>query len=148
MSEKKSSIIDFLNYLSVEKRPWDKLSEADKKAFSPFIINLWLSMSTDYLELVNELQKYTIGLLKPEYVYKLYLDLLPKRKIFIKYIKGKAEEKYNSELVNLIAGHYNVSKSEATEYIEILDQHRPEQLVEVIKMYGKTEKEITKMLKK
>jgi hypothetical protein len=144
----KTSIIDFISYLTVEKKPWSSLSESDKKAFSPFIVSLWLSMSTDYLEIVNQLQKYTIGLLKPEHVYRLYLDLLPKRKIYFKYVKGKIEDKYNKEMLELFVDHYKISKSEAIEYIELLRQHNPKQVEEIIKLYGKSDKEIEKMLKK
>ena len=39
-------------------------------------------MNMGLLELVNELQKFTIGQLSPRDVYKMYLDFLPKRKSF------------------------------------------------------------------
>ena len=74
MSEEKkgASIFDFIDGLTSKKKEWSKWSETDQKRFSPFIINRWLSMRMELTELVNELQTYTIGQLRPEETYKLY----------------------------------------------------------------------------
>lgn len=79
---KAKSIFDHLSGIKEKKVAWESLSEMDKKSFSPFIINRWLSMNMDLLPIVNILQKYTIGLLSSRDVYKVYLDFLPKQKNF------------------------------------------------------------------
>ena len=119
MSDKKATIFDHLDNITVNKKEWDKMSDEDQKAFVPYLINRWLSMNMDYIDLVNELQKYSIGLLNPSEVYKLYFDILPKKKTFNKYIKGKKAQKYSDELVKLVSKHYLVSESEAIDYLEI-----------------------------
>ena len=106
MSDKKATIFDHLSYITDKKVIWDTLSEADKKAFVPYLINRWLSMNMDFVEIVNELQKYTIGQLSAAETYKLYFDILPKQKQFNKYIKGKKADKFNVELVELISNHF------------------------------------------
>ena len=88
---KAKTIFQHLSGIKEKKESWESLSEMDKKSFTPFIINRWLSMNMDLLPIINVLQKYTIGLLTPRDVYKLYLDFLPKKKTFDKYIKGKKD---------------------------------------------------------
>ena len=116
---KAKGIFDHLSGIKEKKVAWDSLSEMDKKSFSPFIINRWLSMNLDLLPIINILQKYTIGTLKEREVYKLYYDFLPKEKTFDKYIKGKKEVKYNKELLNHLSNWYGVSNREFEDYLEI-----------------------------
>lgn len=102
---KTKSIFDFLTCLFTTKTKWDDLSESDKKAFSPYMINRFISMDSDYIGVVNYLQQYTISGMSNREVYKLYLDLLPKRKFFAKYIKAKntGADKFSSNLVEFIS---------------------------------------------
>jgi hypothetical protein len=146
MSEEKkgASIFDFIDGLTSKKKEWGKWSETDQKRFSPFIINRWLSMRMELTELVNELQTYTIGLLRPEETYKLYHELLPTNKAFAKYVKGKSEDKYEKSLIEQIAEHYQVSKSEATDYVDLMDKVQCEH---ILTLYGYSESDKKKMLK-
>jgi len=147
MSDKKATIFDHLSFITDKKRPWDTLSDVDKKAFVPYLINRWLSMNWQLVEIVNELQKYTIGQLSPKEVYQLYYDFLPKQRQFNKYIKGKKDGKYNAELIELIAMHFQISEKEASEYIELYLLTDKDALVSIVKMYGKSDQEVKKLLK-
>ena len=90
MSEKKTAtIFDHISGVTDKKTPWSKLSVLDRKSFSVYLVNRWLSMNMDFIETVNELQKYTIGQISSAETYKLYFDILPKQKQLNKYIKGK-----------------------------------------------------------
>ena len=117
-----ATIFDFIGGITSNKKAWDKWTDVEQKKFSPFIVNRWLSMRMELTDLVNELQCYTIGQLKPRDTYKLYHDLLPNNKAFAKYVKGKKSDKYDTKLIAQLADHYQVSKSEATEYIDLLDK--------------------------
>jgi hypothetical protein len=86
---KAATIFDHLAGITYKKTPWESLSEADRKSFSPYLINRWLSMNEDLIEYVDAFQQYTIGPLSVREVYKLYWDLLPKQRFRFKYIKGK-----------------------------------------------------------
>ncbi len=70
-------------------------------------------MRMELIEIINQLQKYTIGLLSPKDTYRLYHGFLPAQRTFAKYIKGKKEDKYDKQLVSQIAEHYLKSQSEA-----------------------------------
>tara|TARA_R100001460_G_scaffold1654_3_gene6041 strand:- start:166 stop:606 length:441 start_codon:yes stop_codon:yes gene_type:complete len=141
---KAKTIFQHLSGIKEKKQSWESLSEMDKKSFSPFIINRWLSMNMDLLPIINELQQYTIGTLKPKDVYKLYLDFLPKKRSFDKYIKGKKADKYNKEMLGYLSQWYGVSQSEVKQYLEILSN---DQVVDILMKYGKTKKEAKKLLK-
>jgi Bacteriophage clamp loader A subunit len=147
-TKKAASIFDHISHLTDKKVSWDTLSEIDKKSFSPYMINRWLSMNIDFIELINELQRYTIGQVSAAETYKLYYDILPKQKQFNKYIKSKKEDKYNAKLIELISIHFSISNKEAMEYIDMYIEKDVNDLRKIIKQYGKTEKEILSLLKK
>jgi len=143
-TKKAKTLFQHLSGLKESKTPWDSLSVMDKKTFEPFMVNRFLSMNMGLLELVNELQKFTIGQLSPRDVYKMYLDFLPKRRSFDKYIKGKKDDKYNSNVLEYLAKYYQVSQREVRDYLEILSK---DDITEILLKYGLDKKEIKKWFK-
>ena len=144
MTKKPATIFDFINGMTHQKKAWSEYTETDHKKFSSFIVNRWLSMRMELIEIINQLQKYTIGLLTPRDTYRLYHGLLPAQRTFAKYIKGKKEDKYDKQLVSQIANHYLISQSEAIDYIDLMPKDSCSSL---LSMYGYSEKEIKTMLK-
>tara|TARA_Y100001963_G_scaffold94040_1_gene129585 strand:- start:1511 stop:1933 length:423 start_codon:yes stop_codon:yes gene_type:complete len=138
------TIIEWMNQLLVHKKHWDDFTEDEQKKFSPFIINRWLSMDKDFIEIVNYFQKYAIGTLEPREVYKWYCDMLPKGKRFNKYIKGKRDKKYDKELINMLTNHFECSKLHIKEYLELISK---DEIKNILKMYGKDKKEIKRMMR-
>lgn len=148
MSESKvKTLFDHLSGITDKKTSWESLSEADRKSFSPYMVNRFLSMNMDFIELVNEFQKYTVGELSSREVYKLYLDILPKQKQYNKYIKGKKADKYQPELVDLLSKHFLISEKETLEALDMYFETSLVPLKEILKKYGKTDKECDKLLK-
>ena len=144
IKNKPATIFDHLANITWKKKPWSELTELDQKSFSPYLINRWLSMNPDLIEIVDMFQQYTIGPLSKKHVYQLYLDFLPKAKMFAKYIKGKKMNKYNKDLVTVIANHYQIARIEAEQYIDLMEQS---EMINLLKKYGKQEKEIKGLLK-
>ena len=138
------TIIDWMNQLLVHKKHWNEFSEDEQKKFSPFIINRWLSMDKDFIEIVDYFQKYAIGTLKPREVYKWYCDILPKGKRFNKYIKGKKSKKYDKELIDILVKYFQDSKLHIEEYVEFLTK---EELNNILTMFGIDDKKIRKLIK-
>ena len=138
------TIFDWINQILVTKKHWDEFTEDEQKKFSPFIINRWLSMDKDFLEIVNYFQKYSIGTLEPREVYKWYCDMLPKGKRFNKYIKGKKDKKYNTELIDIMVQHFECSKSQVKDYLDLIAK---DELIEILEKYGMNEKTIKRLLK-
>ena len=138
------TIIDWMNQLLVHKKHWNEFSEDEQKKFSPFIINRWLSMDKEFIEIVNYFQKYSIGTLESREVYKWYCDILPKGKRFNKYIKGKKDKKYNTELIDIMVQHFECSKSQVKDYLELIQKN---ELIEILEKYGMNKKTIKRLLK-
>ena len=138
------TIFNWINEILVSKKHWNDFTEDEQKKFSPFIINRWLSMDKDFLEIVNFFQKYSIGTLEPREVYKWYCDMLPKGKRFNKYIKGKKDKKYNTELLDIMVTHFECSKSQVKDYLDLIAKN---ELIEILEKYGMNEKTIKRLLK-
>ena len=138
------TIFNWINEILVSKKHWNDFTEDEQKKFSPFIINRWLSMDKDFLEIVNFFQKYSIGTLEPREVYKWYCDMLPKGKRFNKYIKGKKDKKYNTELIDIMVTHFECSKSQVKDYLDLIAK---DELMEILEKYGMNEKTIKRLLK-
>ena len=133
--------------VSHKKTDPNTYTEGDWKAYNTYMMNKWLSMNPHVTEIINFIQKYYS--LDKQVHYKMLSDILPKQKLFSKYIKGKKVDKYNPELVKLVASHYEISRKEAKERIEMYIHFSTgvETLTDMLRSYGKTEKEIKKLLK-
>ena len=138
------TIFDWVNQILVHKKHWNDFTVDEQKKFSPFIINRWLSMESEFIEIVNYFQKLAIGTLEPREVYKWYCEILPKGKRFNKYIKGKKDKKYDSELISLLTHHFECSKVEVKQHLKLIDKI---ELKEILEKYGKDEKTIKRLCK-
>ena len=116
---KKKTLFDHIKQITSVQNPkyWDEISEEDKKTWSNYMTHRFLSMKIEWVELVNELQKYN---LKPKDLYKLYTNVLPKGKQWLKYIKGRNQMEYPNWLINIVANQEEISKKEAVEHIGML----------------------------
>jgi hypothetical protein len=141
-------LFDHLNALTVEQDPdyFKKLSDEDKKSWSNFMINRFLSMKPEWIELIASLLPLT-QTLEPEQMYKLYISVLPKGKHYLKYTKGKSEDKYEQFLIDLLKKEYDCSERQANEYAEVLYATREgrENVKYICEKYGIAKKEITKL---
>jgi hypothetical protein len=141
-------LFDHLNAITSEQDPnyFDKLSEEDLKSWSNFMVNRFLSMKPEWVELIATLLPLS-QTLSPKEMYSLYINVIPKGKYFLKYIKGKSEDKYERFLIDLIKKEFLVSETHAIEYIEILYSMREgrENIKYICEKYGIEKKEITKL---
>jgi hypothetical protein len=104
---KRKSLFDHINQITSVQNPnyWDEISDEDKKSWSNYMVNRFLSMNSDWMELVNELQKYNI---------------LPKGKHWLKYVKGRNDMDYPEWLINVVRNNDNCSRREAIEAVDML----------------------------
>ena len=140
----KSLCDDIKEITSVQKSDyWEKISEEDKKTWSNYMVHRFLSMKMEWVELVNELQKYN---LKPKDLYKLYTNVLPKGKQWLRYTKGRNQMEHPQWLINLVAVHMKSSKKEAYDAVEMymLTEGGMLELGEICRKYGVEPKKIEK----
>lgn len=147
-SKKQKSLFDHIKQITGVQDPeyWDKLSEQDKKSFSTYMVNRFLSMNTDWIDTVAEIQPY-VQQLPNETVYKLYSDLIPKGRHYLKYVKGKKTTKYEDWLIETVRNEYECSSKEAEEYLEILYSTKDgkKKIKSLCHKWGIEKKQITKL---
>ena len=90
--------------VSHKKTDPNTYTEGDWKAYNTYMMNKWLSMNSHVTEIINFIQKYYS--LDKQIHYRMLSDILPKQKLFSKYIKGKKVSKFNPELVNILKMTY------------------------------------------
>jgi hypothetical protein len=142
------SLFDHIKAITNEQDPkyYDNLSEEDKKTWSNFMINRFLSMNPDWIEIIATILPLT-QTLEPKDMYKLYISIIPKGRYFLKYMKGKSAEKYESFIIELIKKEYDCSETQSIEYLDILYSNREgrENLKYISEKYGIDKKQITKL---
>ena len=111
------TLFDWLKEITTNKTSWENFSEKDRESFNTFMINRYLSMNIDYIEIVNFVQK--IPLTEKEKYYTLYCQMIPKKNVFLKYIKSNKKTK-PQEVVEYVAKYYECSLGEADHYIDII----------------------------
>ncbi len=130
-----------LKYLTWEKKPWGKLTEVEKEAINPYMLHRYISMCPDYIELVNLIQQ--IPSTEKEKIYRVYLDLIPKRNVYLKYIKSSNKSTSN-DLLEKLALYFESSKREIGDYLDVLSKG---EIKEILESLGTEEKELKKLLK-
>ena len=146
MTVKKKSLFDHVNQVTSVQNPnyWDDISDEDKKSWSNYMINRFLSMKSDWIELVNEVQRYP---LQPKELYKIYTSILPKKKQWLRYIKGDKKMKYPNWVYEIVVKHLQVSMREASDAVDMyeLSHGGQAELTDILMKYGKTVEEIRKI---
>ena len=143
---KRKNLFDHINAITSQQHTnyWDEITDEDKKSWSNYMVNRFLSMKMEWVEFVNEVQKYP---LKPKELYKVYTDILPKKRQWLKYIKGDKEMKYPKWVYEIVAKHLQCSIREASDAVDMyeLSHGGQAELIDILIKYGKTEEEIRKI---
>jgi hypothetical protein len=129
------TLFDHINaiYLDQKKNYFSELDDGEKRTYSNYMVNRFLSMNIHQLPLVNEIQKYT---LPSDIHYLFFATTIPRGKQYNKYVKAAKETKYEEWLVTLVAKHYCVSEIEAVTYLEIYYEQDKPALRELCEKYG------------
>lgn len=123
MSEtiKRKSLFDHLKAVTQEQdvNYFNKISDEDKKSWSNYMLLRFLSMNDSLRPLVVTLQPL-VQELEPKLFYKTLIGLIPKGSYYSKYVKGINDTTYEPWLIELISIEYKVSKTIASDYLDIL----------------------------
>jgi hypothetical protein len=132
----------WLNEITLYKTPVENISEESWDKWNSYVVNRYVSMDIRYIELANYVQ--TIPYDNNQQLYQIYREMIPKSKVFLKYIKSRTKKK-PSTLVEYVAKHFECGLGEAEEYIDILRDHGTRS---ILYNMGIDEKEVEKLLKK
>lgn len=143
---KKKSLFNHVNQVTSVQNPnyWEDISDEDKKTWSNYMVNRFLSMKSDWIDLVNEIQKYP---LEPKELYKVYTSILPKKKQWLRYIKGDKKMDYPKWVYEIVAKDMQVSMREAVSAVETytMSTGGQSELADILLKYGTEDKEIRKL---
>jgi len=120
-----STIFDFLNDILFSKKKEAFKSVDDNKAFSPYLINRWISMYSPEMALViNDLGKYISLFDNKIDLYNFFVAVIPKKSrkniSYIKKIKDNVKAKKDEpDIVTLLSKKHEISKREIKEYLSI-----------------------------
>lgn len=109
---------------------FDNLTEEDIKSFNTYMLNRFISMNKNYLPVVDMIQQYNLS---PRDLYLFYVNILPRKKVFAKYIKSSVTEKYPEKVIEILCKHYQASIEDARDCYDLLTK---EQLKEICLLYG------------
>ena len=137
------TLFDHINeiYQSQKKNYFSGLDDGEKRTYSNYMVNRFLSMNIHQLPLVNEIQKYN---LPSDVHYLFFATTIPRGKQYNKYVKSKNETKYEGWLVTLVSKHFTVSESEAMMYLDIYYGEHKDALRSLCEGYGIDNKTLKK----
>ena len=133
------TIFDWLNEITSTKRPWNEFTDDAKESFNPYMINRFISMKREYIDIVNIAQKYTLPKGK---LYEFYCGLIPKSKSFFRYVKSS--KSVNQEQVTALSKYYMCSTREIIDVLPLLEEQEIERTFNETQGYVSTKKTKTR----
>ena len=135
------TVFDWLNEITVKKTPPNNFTQENWDDWNSYMVHRFLSMNINYIDIVNFVQN--INPQNKKEIYTIYREMIPKRKVWNKYIKNQ-NKKDSKELAKIIANKLSIGSDEANSYIPMLGK---EGITEVLSDLGYEKKEITKLIK-
>ena len=135
------TVFDWLNEITVKKTSPNDFLQSDWDDWNSYMVHRFLSMNISYIDIVNYVQN--INPQNKKEIYTIYREMIPKRKVWNKYIKNQ-NKKDSKELSNIIANKLSIGSDEANSYIPILGK---EGITGILGDLGFEKKEIKKLIK-
>jgi len=124
-------LFEFLDDITEHKK--GILTKDNEHGYSKFMICRFLSMHEPYLPLVDVYLNKHQSVLDNFQFHKLCIALIPKKKIYMTYIKGVPPKTHCKEALKYISDYFEVSEDNAYDYYSLCG----EDLVKNIKrLYG------------
>ena len=131
----------WLEEITLHKTPIEDITEDSWGNWNSYTVNRSISMQKEYIELANYVQSIPYD--QKKQIYSIYKEMIPKRKMFLKWIKS-TQPSPNQQLVEHIASYFEVGQFTAKEYTKVLTNKEKKSILESM---GIDEKEQKKLLK-
>lgn len=121
------------------------LSEKDLGSFNKYVLLLGFGMDQSLVDDMSYVSKY-FEYIPTEQFYRVLCDIVPEGRKFSKWIKSETP-KINSELLELVMKYFKIGKFRSIEYCQMMLKMDSgiQELIDICKKYGKSEKEIEKI---
>ena len=123
--KKKNPLFETLNFLCNKQYTWDELPEENKKAYSQFMINRFMSSYEYLLPILCELTTITYT---NEQHYRVLYEFVKRTKHYFNYNAYKVESKEDPDLILAIKKEYKIGNREARRYNEVLTEPQKEHI--------------------
>ena len=135
------NLFDWLKEINYKKSPVNSFTDKDWDEFNAYMVHRFLSMNSDYLELVNEVQ--SLPPTDKKQIYSIYKEYIPKNNRWNKYIKSTVKPR-NKDLIQYLTSYFQLSTREIKEYLQFLGD---KEVIKILSQLGIEDKEIKKLLK-
>ena len=126
------------------KQFWDSLDEREVKKYSQYMVNRYVSMAPEFIDIANDFQKYKVS---DKHHFLFFSEVIPKNNIYLRYVKRKKTMDWPKLFLEVVAKHFEVSLREAQDACEMymISPGGKLELREILNRYGIQDKEISKV---
>ena len=107
------------------------------------MVHRFLSMKSEWLPVVNEIQKYWE--IKPKNLYQFYIDVLPRGRTFLRYTKSKKKSKIEKWAMDILCDYFEESSHNVEKTLDIMGKNV---VYSIISKYGVDDKKLKKIYRR
>jgi len=137
------NIFEWLEHLTYKKSSYNSFEEKSWENFNAYMVHRFVSMYEGYIDIANIAQRFHPT--DKRGIYNFYCEMLPKKKMFLRYIKSKIKTP-PKEIKQYISNYYKCSLDEANEYIRLLDKSDIKIIFDKLGVEIKEQKQLLKKL--
>lgn len=137
------NIFEWLEHLTYKKSSYNSFEEKSWENFNAYMVHRFVSMYEGYIDIANIAQRFHPT--DKRGIYNFYCEMLPKKKMFLRYIKSKIKLS-PKEVKQYISNYYKCSLDEANEYITLLDKSDIKIIFDKLGVEIKEQKQLLKKL--
>lgn len=137
------NIFEWLEHLTYKKSSYNSFEEKSWENFNAYMVHRFVSMYEGYIDIANIAQRFHPT--DKRGIYNFYCEMLPKKKMFLRYIKSKVKTS-PKEVKEYISNYYKCSLAEANEYITLLNKSDIKIIFDKLGVEIKEQKQLLKKL--
>ena len=137
------NIFEWLEHLTYKKSSYNSFEEKSWENFNAYMVHRFVSMYEGYIDIANIAQRFHPT--DKRGIYNFYCEMLPKKKMFLRYIKSKIKTS-PKEVKQYISNYYKCSLAEANEYIILLNKSDIKYIFDKLGVEIKEQKQLLKKL--
>ena len=137
------NIFEWLEHLTYKKSSYNSFEEKSWENFNAYMVHRFVSMYEGYIDIANIAQRFHPT--DKRGIYNFYCEMLPKKKMFLRYIKSKIKTS-PKEIKQYISNYYKCSLAEANEYITLLNKSDIKIIFDKLGVEIKEQKQLLKKL--
>ena len=134
------NIFDWLKAINNTKPPVESFTDKDWEVWNSYMIHRFISMNSDYIDIVNYVQEFPPQ--EKKMIYNIYKEFIPKNNKWNKYIKSNIKQQ-KKELLEYLSRYWECSQNEVREYLNFLGD---DEILRILGRMGIQQKEINKLL--